>query len=63
MGRNKHRLVRVQRLTNNKIAKAYRTVSTEALCVLTGLIPITIKIEASNTTSSEAVKTQKSKPG
>jgi len=42
---NKHRLVRVQRLINIKIAKAFRTVSNEALCVLTGLTPITIKIE------------------
>jgi hypothetical protein len=45
MGRNKHRHARVQRLINIKIAKAYRTVSTEALSVLTGLTPITIKIE------------------
>jgi hypothetical protein len=44
-GSNKNRLVRVQRLINIKIAKAYRTVSNEALCVLTGLTPITIKIE------------------
>ena len=28
-----------------KIAKAYRTVSNEALCVITGLIPINIKID------------------
>ena len=42
---NKRRLERVQRLINIKIAKAYRTVSKEALCVLTGLTPITIKIE------------------
>ena len=27
------------------MAKAYRTVSNEALCVLTGMIPIDIKIE------------------
>jgi peptidyl-tRNA hydrolase len=38
-------LVRVQRLINIKIANAYRTVSNEALCMLTGLTPITIKIE------------------
>jgi hypothetical protein len=28
-----------------KIAKAYRTVSSEALCILTGLTPVAIKIE------------------
>ena len=31
--------------SNIKIAKSYRTVSKEALCALTRLIPITIKIE------------------
>ena len=39
------KLVRVQRLINIKITKAYRTVSNEALCILTGLAPIVIKIE------------------
>jgi hypothetical protein len=41
----KARLLRVQRLINIKIAKAYRTVSHEALCVLTGTMPIDLKIE------------------
>jgi hypothetical protein len=41
----KTKIIRVQRLINIKIAKAYRTVSNEALCVITGLIPIYIKIE------------------
>jgi hypothetical protein len=41
----KLKLVRVQRLINIKIAKVYRTLSNEALCILTGLTPITIKIE------------------
>jgi len=41
----KSKLVRVQRLINIRIAKAYRTVSNEALCILTGFIPIAIKIE------------------
>jgi len=41
----KDKLVRIQRLINIKIAKAYRTVSNEALCIITGLIPINIKIE------------------
>jgi hypothetical protein len=45
IGSNKLKLIRVQRIINIKIAKAYRTVSNEALCTLTGLIPITIKIE------------------
>jgi hypothetical protein len=42
---NKQKLRRVQRLINIKIGKAYRTVSNEALCALTGLTPITIKIK------------------
>jgi hypothetical protein len=33
----KSKVVRVQRLINIKIAKAYRTVSNDALCILTGL--------------------------
>jgi ribonuclease HI len=35
----------IQRLINIKIAKAYHTVSNEALCILTGLTPISIKID------------------
>jgi len=42
---NKLKLKRVQRIINIKIAKAYRTVSNEALCALTGLTPTTIKIQ------------------
>ena len=42
---NKSKLVRIQRLLNIKIAKAYRTVSIERLCIITGLRPINIKIE------------------
>jgi hypothetical protein len=34
-------------LINIRIAKAYRTVSNEALCVITGLTPVNIKIEVS----------------
>ena len=41
----KTKLIRIQRLISIRIAKAYRTVSNEALCVITGLIPINIKIE------------------
>jgi hypothetical protein len=36
---------RVQRFVNIKIAKAYRTTSNEALCILTGITPIEIKAE------------------
>jgi ribonuclease HI len=35
----------VQQLINIKIAKAYRTTSNEALCILTGITPIEIKAE------------------
>ena len=38
----KNKLTRVQRLINIKMAKAYRTVSSEALCVVTGMTPIHI---------------------
>jgi ribonuclease HI len=41
----KTKLIRVQKLMNIRIAKSYRTVSNEALCIITGLIPIDIKIE------------------
>jgi len=41
----KAKLIRVQMLINTRIAKAYRTVSNEALCIIMGLIPINIKIE------------------
>jgi hypothetical protein len=34
----------VQRLINIKIAKAYRKVSNDALCIITGLTPIHVKI-------------------
>ena len=41
----KAKLIRIQRLINLKIAKAYRTVSNEALCIISGITPINIKIE------------------
>ena len=41
----KAKLIRIQRLINIRIAEAYRTVSNEASCVITGLIHINIKIE------------------
>ena len=46
---NKHcykaKLIRIQRLINIRIAKAYRRVSNET-CVIAGIKPINIKIEA-----------------
>jgi hypothetical protein len=44
-GKYKNKVTRVQRLINIKMAKAYRTVSSEALCVVTGMTPIHLKIE------------------
>jgi len=41
----KLKITRVQRLINIRLARAYRTVSNEPLCILTGLTPIDIKIE------------------
>ena len=41
----KDKIIRVQRIINIKIAKAYRTVANEARCVLTGLAPIAINVE------------------
>jgi len=42
---NRRKYTRVQRLMNLLIAKAYRTTSSEALCILAGTTPITIKAE------------------
>jgi len=42
---NRQKYVRVQRLINLKMAKAYRTTSNEALCILTGTTPIILKLE------------------
>jgi hypothetical protein len=39
------KLINVQRLINIKIAKTYRTVSNDALCIITGLTPVHIKIQ------------------
>jgi hypothetical protein len=41
----KLKITRVQRLINIRLARAYQTVLNEALCILTGLNPIDIKIE------------------
>ena len=42
---NTPKLRRNQRLTNIRIAKAHRTTSHEALCVLTGIAPVIIELE------------------
>jgi hypothetical protein len=42
---NRKIYIRVQRLINIKIAKAFRTTSNEALCTLTGPKPIVIQAE------------------
>ena len=41
----KAKLIRIQRLINIIIARAYRTASHEALCAIAGIKPIHIKIE------------------
>jgi hypothetical protein len=42
---NKVKYVRVQRIMSLPIAKAYRTISHKALCILTGITPIHIKAQ------------------
>jgi len=42
---NRQKYIRVQRLINIRMAKAYRTTSSEALCALTGITPIIIRTE------------------
>jgi hypothetical protein len=42
---NRQKYIRMQRLMNIRMAKAYRTTSREALCMLTGMTPIIIKLE------------------
>jgi ribonuclease HI len=42
---NRQKLIRVQRLINIRMAKAFRTTSSEALCMLTGMTPIILKLE------------------
>jgi hypothetical protein len=39
------KLTRMQRLINIKIAKAYRTVSNDVLCIIAGVTPIHVKIK------------------
>jgi hypothetical protein len=42
---NKVKYVRVQRIISLRIAKAYRTITHEALCILTGITPIDINAQ------------------
>jgi len=42
---NRLKYIRVQRIINIKIAKAFLTASNEALCTLTGITPVVIKVE------------------
>jgi hypothetical protein len=42
---NRRKYIRVQHLINISMAKAYRTTSSEALCMLTATPPIIIKLE------------------
>jgi len=42
---NRQIYIRVRRLINIRMAKAYRTTSSEALCTLTGITPIIIRTE------------------
>ena len=42
---NRRKCITVQRLINISLAKAYRTTSTEALCMLTATTPIIITFE------------------
>jgi len=42
---NRRKYIRVQRLINISMAKAYRITSSEALCMLTTMTPIIIKLE------------------
>jgi hypothetical protein len=59
---NKQKYIRVQRLINLLTAKAFRTTSSEALCVLTGITPIIIKTEEAvkmlNARKAKASRTQ-----
>ena len=42
---NRRKYIRTQRLINLRIAKAFRTTSNEALCIVADTIPIILKIE------------------
>ena len=44
--KNRRKIIRVHRMMNIKIIKAFRTISYEASCILSGLIPLDLKIRA-----------------
>ena len=44
-GHNRQKYIRFQRLINIRMAKAYRTASSDALCTLTGITPVSIRSE------------------
>jgi hypothetical protein len=43
-GSYKPKITRVQRLVDIRLGRAYRAVSNEALCIITGLTPIELKL-------------------
>ena len=62
-GSYRSKLIRVQRLINTEMAKAYRTVSHEALFILTGMTPTekskqrnSIKLPGETQTSKHSLK-------
>jgi hypothetical protein len=61
-GYNRQKYITVQRLMNIRMAKAYRTTLSEALCILTRMTPIVIKIEEGvkqyNSTKGKGSQTQ-----
>jgi len=59
---NRRKYIRTQRMINILTAKAFRTTSNEALCILTGLTPIIIKMEEAVTLQCQENK-RKSTPG
>jgi len=59
--RNRKKYILVQRLISLSMANAYRTTSTEALCMLTGMTPIIIKLEEIEKRCKAKERTENSK--
>ena len=57
----KLKLIGVQRLINIRIAKSYRTVPNEALCILTGLtlLPLKLRRQFNSTNTSEEAQNRR----
>jgi hypothetical protein len=53
---NKRKYIRVQRLINIQTAKAFRTTSSEVLCILTGITPTINKTEAVKIYNARKIK-------